>query len=80
MKQSVTSLFDYKPRQIKELRLSPKFKGAHLIKGYNGHYFLDDVEFKGDTACVQYVFHDYKWRQDTYYFPIDEYNRIINLR
>jgi len=80
MKQSVINIFDYTPRQTKEVRCSPKFKGAHLIRGYKGHFFLDDVEFREDTACVQYVSYDYKWRQDTYYFPISEYKRIVSLR
>ena len=80
MKQSVISLFDYPPKPTKELRLSPKFKGAHLVNGRKGHFFLDDVEFRDDVACVQYVFNDGKWRQDTYYFPIDEYKGLISLR
>ena len=84
MKGSAISIFDYQPKPIKDIRKSNKFKGAYLLKGYweKAHFFLNDVTYKTDTngkecACVEYVFYDNKWREDTYYFGIDEYKRII---
>ena len=86
MKGSAISIFDYQPKPTKDIRKSNKFKGAYLIKGYwnKAHFFLNDVKYKTDTegierACVEYVFYDNKWREDTYYFEVEEYKSIMRL-
>jgi hypothetical protein len=73
----VTSIFDYQPKPTKLVRRSNKFPKAFMLNGCREHYFFNEPKFIDGKVHIEYVFYDYKWRQDTSYFTVEKYNEIM---
>ena len=82
-KQTVTNLFEVKPKQVKPFIISEKFDVPSIY--YNRkYYFPNDIKEQklknGEVKTgIQVVYYSYKWYQDTHYITKEFADQLIQF-